>query len=169
MWRFLFICRFRKDFQELVFENTQVLHHIFCSKLAPRGLSASWRTPCAMDISVFLQKNMPKQLAKTTYTLPRPGTTTGVPGAELFGEEWAHQLVSHCLLPPDVSVALDAPLRQPLSASIGRRTSTIPGAPLSFFQIARTFFTPLQSQVLCLRLQKCSSANTYCSPNFWMW
>jgi hypothetical protein len=59
--------------------------------------------------------------------LPRPGTTKGVPGTELFGEEWAHQLVSQCLLPLDVSLALEAPLRTPLSASIGRRTTVIPG------------------------------------------
>jgi hypothetical protein len=81
-----------------------------------------------MDISLFLQKNTPKQLAATIYNLPRLGTTTGVPGTELFGEEWANQLVSQCLLPHDVSLALQAPLRQPLSASIGRRTSVIPGA-----------------------------------------
>ncbi len=92
---------------------------------------------------------MPKHLAKTIYTLPRPGTTTGVSGTELFGEEWAHQLVSHCLLPQDVSIALDAPLRQPLSASIGRRTAAIPGAQMSFFQITQTFDI-LQLQAFCL-------------------
>ena len=124
---FLTVCRLRKDFQELFLENAEFLEEMFCSNLAPRGRSASWRTPCAMDISLFLQKNTPKQLATTIYNLPRLGTTTGVPGTELFGEEWANQLVSQCLLPHDVSLALEAPLRQPLSASIGRRTSVIPG------------------------------------------
>ncbi len=108
-------------------ENAEFLEHLFCSSLAPRGQSTSWRTPCAMDVSVFLQKKTPAQLAKTTYTLPRQGTTKGVSGTELFGEEWAHQLVSQCVLPSDVSLALEAPLRQPLSASIGRRTTVIPG------------------------------------------
>jgi hypothetical protein len=111
----------------LFFEKAELLEGLFCSNLAPRGRSASWRTPCAMDISLFLQNNTPKQLAKTLYKLPRLGTTTGVSGTELFGEEWANQLVSQCLLPRDVSVALEAPLRQPLSASIGRRTTVIPG------------------------------------------
>ena len=78
---------------------------------------------------------MPSQIAKTTYTLPRLGTTTGVSGTELFGEEWSHQLVSQCLLPQDVAHALEAPLRQPLSASIGRRTTLIPGKKLFFFPV----------------------------------
>ena len=114
-------------------EHSEILEQLFCSKLSPRGHNASWRIPCALDISLFLQTNMPSQLAKTTYTLPRPGTTTGVSGTELFGEEWSHQLVSQCLLPQDVAHALEAPLRQPLSASIGRRTTLIPGKKLFFF------------------------------------
>jgi hypothetical protein len=122
-----FFCRLRKDFQELFTENAEFLEGLFCSSLAPRGQMASWRTPCAMDVSLFLQKRMPEKLAKTIYTLPRPGTTKGVSGTELFGEEWAEQLVSQCLLPQDVSLALDSPLRKPLSASIGRRTTVIPG------------------------------------------
>ncbi len=113
-------------------EHSEILEQLFCSKLSPRGHNASWRIPCALDISLFLQTNMPSQLAKTTYTLPRPGTTTGVSGTELFGEEWSHQLVSQCLLPQDVAHALEAPLRQPLSASIGRRTTLIPGTNLIF-------------------------------------
>jgi hypothetical protein len=144
--------RVRKDYQELFLEHSEILEQLFCSKLSPRGHNTSWRIPCALDISLFLQTNMPSQLAKTTYTLPRPGTTTGVSGTELFGEEWSHQVVSQCLLPQDVAHALEAPLRQPLSASIGRRTTLIPGTKLILSQSKR--LTLASMQVYCRRSPK---------------